>query len=110
MHFSLRNDVAVYGGFDGTESLRSERDYENNLTVLSGDIGTVDVNTDNVAHVIYIPGRYISDHGCGIGWFLPYVKVYNDNYSYATGAGAGLYIDNSACTIRNCVIDGKYGI
>ena len=36
--FWLRDGVAVYGGFVGTENSLSERDWENNVTVLSGDI------------------------------------------------------------------------
>ena len=36
--FVLKNGVAIYGGFDGSEMMRSSRNYTDNLTVLSGDI------------------------------------------------------------------------
>ena len=45
-YFELRTGIEVYGGFNGTETLFSERDWETNKTILSGDIGQDDVNTD----------------------------------------------------------------
>ncbi|WP_083448652.1 InlB B-repeat-containing protein [Lysinibacillus macroides] len=53
--FQMQNNVAIYGGFDGTEINLAARDWENNETILSGDIGTVGDNTDNVYHVFYHP-------------------------------------------------------
>lgn len=32
----LQDGFAVYGGFDGTETELSQRDWENNVTILSG--------------------------------------------------------------------------
>ncbi len=50
--FDLKNGVAIYGGFAGTESSLSQRDWESHLTTLSGDIGTVGDNADNSYHVV----------------------------------------------------------
>lgn len=36
--FTLRNGVAIYGGFVATETLRTQRDWRAHPTVLSGDI------------------------------------------------------------------------
>jgi hypothetical protein len=39
--FHLVNGVKLYGGFNATESLLSERNIDSNLTILSGEIDTV---------------------------------------------------------------------
>ena len=50
--FALKNNVGVYGGFIGTETQRSQRNPVVNVTILSGDIGTPGVATDNSYHVV----------------------------------------------------------
>lgn len=45
--FVLRNGVAVYGGFVGTETQRDERDWQTNKTILSGDIDHNDITDPN---------------------------------------------------------------
>lgn len=58
-HFRMKNGVAIYGGFAGTESESSQRINFNygdaNETILSGDIGAVGSSGDNCYHVIYNP-------------------------------------------------------
>ncbi|QRR00753.1 T9SS type A sorting domain-containing protein [Dyadobacter sandarakinus] len=65
--FRIRSGIAVYGGFAGNETLRSQRNYLANLTILSGDIDNNDSNVDgnniaentgniqgaNAFHVVY---------------------------------------------------------
>lgn len=54
--FQMKNDVAIYGGFEGLrEETLAERDFKANETILSGDIGTVGNNADNAYHVFYHP-------------------------------------------------------
>ena len=54
--FQMKNDVAIYGGFEGLrEETLAERDFKANETILSGDIGIVGNNADNAYHVFYHP-------------------------------------------------------
>ena len=67
--FQLKNNVAIYGGFAGTETQRSQRNPAAHSTVLSGDIdnndsqtpvitdiSTVTGNSSNSYHVVYASG------------------------------------------------------
>lgn len=55
--FAIPNGVAVYGGFVGTETARSQRNPDPASTILSGDIGTVGNRTDNSFHIVTIDNR-----------------------------------------------------
>lgn len=54
--FPLKNGVGVYGGFAGTETLRSQRDPAGNPTTLSGDVGVAGDSSDNSFHVVTADG------------------------------------------------------
>ena len=50
--FQLKDGVELYGGFAGNETELSQRKWRVNTTILSGDIGVAEDNTDNSIHVI----------------------------------------------------------
>jgi hypothetical protein len=50
--FTLKNGVAFYGGFAGTKTSLSQRNFTLHVTILSGDIGTVGVAADNTYEVV----------------------------------------------------------
>ncbi|MBD2705305.1 hypothetical protein IC229_32100 [Spirosoma sp. BT702] len=57
--FAMKNDVAIYGGFAGTETTLAQRPAINATTpssaTLSGEIGSPSSTTDNSYHVISNP-------------------------------------------------------
>jgi hypothetical protein len=54
--FILKNNVKIFGGFTGVETLQSQRNAASNLTILSGDIGATGIDTDNCFHVVISAG------------------------------------------------------
>jgi len=50
--FNLRSGVRLYGGFQGDETAINQRIYGMYPTVISGDIGTISLMSDNVYHVL----------------------------------------------------------
>jgi predicted outer membrane repeat protein len=98
--FQLVANVALYGGFNGTESDRPSRDITANVTTLSGDIGATGDNSDNSYHVVKGKG----------GATLDGFSVTGGN-SDGTGSayGGGMYsISSSDQTVANCTfIDNR---
>jgi hypothetical protein len=96
--FSIKNGTKVYGGFNGTETSVSERNFDNNVTVLSGEIGTGAAN-DNTYTIVYFSN--VGNQTIIDGFTI--VSAYNP-----TGSGAGMRSNNSSPVIANCIIKGNY--
>jgi len=96
--FHLKNGVAVYGGFNGTETTRSQRDPSFNVTILSGDIGTVGVIADNAYQVVRIVGNLADVY------VLDGFTVTSGNSNGSSGHGGGIYIQNASPYLGNLTI------
>lgn len=83
--FQITQTLQLYGGFAGTETLRSQRDWTANPTTLSGDLDGNGLAGSNAYHVLYING---SIAGSIIDGFT--ITNGNANGSYPHNAGGGM--------------------
>jgi predicted outer membrane repeat protein len=133
--YTIVSGIALFGHFAGTESNSSERDLNNPAyeTILSGDIGTVGVNTDNCYHVMtigpvntstiingftitkgYADGSGSNCQGGGIylsGWDVrPNIYHCKITNNYASSGGGGIFFKSSGgsnkvqADVRYCTI------
>ncbi len=100
--FMLKDGVALYGGFAATETLRSQRNWENNSTVLSGDIGTQGITSDNSYHVVTSNGL---DNTAILDGFT--VTGGNADGSDSDDNGGGIYNTNSNPTLNNLIVSSN---
>ncbi len=106
--FRLRNDVALYGGFDGNEILLDEREYFLNETILSGDIGTPFDNSDNSYHVLFHPAGSNLNSSAVIDGFT--ISEGNADGDQLHGFGGGMYNHESSPSVRNCIFNRNAAI
>jgi hypothetical protein len=107
--FDLVDGVALYGGFKGTETARSQRDPLLHPTILSGDLQGDDrpgyANTaDNAYHVVRA-----QDVGAAtiLDGFTIQGGYTTTLYGEYTSAGAGLFFRHASPVVRNCTIQGN---
>ncbi|MDR1971864.1 MAG: hypothetical protein LBQ46_08070 [Treponema sp.] len=110
--FILRQGVEVRGGYPTGGGNDASRDPSANVTLLSGDIGTVNTNTDNAYHVVLavnIPA--------GSGTVLDGFTI-SGGYADGTGtlfagnsidrtAGGGMYNNNASPVLTNVILSGN---
>ncbi|MGK0388659.1 MAG: hypothetical protein ACI94Y_001391 [Maribacter sp.] len=92
--YNDKNNLEIYGGFSGIETIRNQRDFINNPTILSGDLGILATATDNSYHVFLIAhvnstfildGLTISDgYAAGNG-------SQSQNFNYSRNQGGGIF-------------------
>ncbi|MEM9328991.1 MAG: hypothetical protein AAGA85_25220, partial [Bacteroidota bacterium] len=103
--FELKNNVYVYGGFNGTETQLSQRDPVTNLTILSGDIGVLGDDTDNSYGLLYASSGIV--HTTIVdGFHLQDVSTINETSSPAavTYGAVGVQGSPNEVIVNNCWI------
>ncbi|MFK8008171.1 MAG: T9SS type A sorting domain-containing protein [Saprospiraceae bacterium] len=112
--FVMRNDLAWYGGFGGTENNLSERDWSAHPTILSGDLlGDDDYTTlpptnndENSFHVIFNFFNNIDSSAILDGF---HIIGGNANIDPPNHVGGGLYNKQASPTVANCTFYGNNG-
>jgi hypothetical protein len=126
--FTLANGVDVYGGFVGTESKRDERNWQTNVTTLSGDVDHDGTYTNNVCSVVsgatgatldgftvtggYARGLTATTCQEGAGMLnvssSPTVRNCTFTKNWANSGGSGMYNWTSSPTVINCVFSDNF--
>lgn len=110
---TMRRDVALYGGFSGRESARSERDWNVNETRIDGrgrNLCVIGADHSVLDGIIIGDGKAGSNGG---GLQLVLVsKFYVSNCDFMDNhvdeSGGGLYSFNSEYTIKNCMFSNNW--
>ncbi len=113
--FRLKNGVALYGGFVGTETARDQRNPATNLTILSGDIDNNDSQTPIITELTAVTGNTTNSYHIVIGetgtsatldGFT--ITAGNANSASPNDRGGGMYNKYSGPTLTNITFSGNY--
>ncbi len=104
--FALKTGVAVYGGFAGTETQRDGRNWQTNVTTLSGDIGVAGDNSDNTSNVVTASG---TDSSAVLdGFTITGGNAARSTCGCVSGiGGGGVFVDSAAATFSNLIVTGN---
>ena len=106
----MKSGVGLYGGFTGTETAREQRNWETNLSVLSGDIGVTGDKDDNSCHVVIaseVEATAILNGFTITGGYGPGSPCINYDTYYN---GGGMHNSNSNPTLTNVIFIGNIAV
>ena len=90
-----RANLRIIGGFSGNETMESQANPVANPAILSGDIGTLNNNSDNSFSVLEVRSVPASANGLFVDGFT--IERGNSNNA---GGGLGAYSNNTSTSIR----------
>jgi hypothetical protein len=104
--FVLKNGVAIYGGFGGSEIARSQRDWATNVVTLTGDLNSDDgpafaSNGENSIHVV------VGTTGATLDGFTITGGNADGNMCPGTGCGGGVLNNENNPILTNIIISGN---
>jgi hypothetical protein len=98
----LSGNVALYGGFDGTEPEFADRDWISHVTVLSGaDSPALSNRVTNVVTILGLDDAEID------GFTISDGNAFHAELGDEGQSGAGVYIDEGAPIVRYCTIENN---
>jgi predicted outer membrane repeat protein len=116
--FFLNKHIKLYGGFNGSETQRDQRNPQTQPTTLSGNINEPDDSTDNAYHVVLISGTEQAPLGNEL--VIDGFRIV-DGYAYYQGAttingvvlyyynGGGIYNIYASPVLNNLYISHNNG-
>jgi hypothetical protein len=113
--FTLKNGVALYGGFAGTETMRDQRNWQVNKTILSGDIDQNDNHggdyiNENASQIVGNNAYHVvTSNVTGPTTVLDgfFITAGQANGSSNDGGGGGMYSSGSSPKITNVTFNGN---
>ncbi|HMQ48611.1 MAG TPA: T9SS type A sorting domain-containing protein [Saprospiraceae bacterium] len=114
LSFYLKSGVALYGGFNGTETNLQERNWHHQQTILSGNIGNPADSTDNSYNVVTALGVDSTARLDGFVITAGYALYPSQQTDYRN-YGGGLVVlgttfhPNSHPSIENCRFEKNIG-
>ncbi|MEM9884973.1 MAG: T9SS type A sorting domain-containing protein [Bacteroidota bacterium] len=111
-----KSGLQIYGGFEGTESVRTDRDASANLTILSADIAQDDTEndfsqnkSDNLTRVLYIDSLLSETIVLSGLNFTGGNSVSDTELDYDWRSGGGVF-SHSSVQISDCNFYGNFAI
>lgn len=103
--FRMKNNLAIYGGFAGIETSITQRNLRINPTILSGDIGTPNDNSDNSYNVVRNVNNGLNNTAVLDGFIITGGNANKGDYFGNRGGAAHNF--NSAPSYYNCIFRGN---
>ncbi len=109
----LNKNIKMYGGFIGTESSLTERDANQNTTIISGDINQDDIvgdtlnKSDNAMHLLFLDT--LVNNNTIIDGFTFRNGQADDQVGAGNTRRAGAILSYGSPIIRNCTFTENYG-
>ena len=105
--------MAVYGGFAGSETARSQRNPATNVTILSGDIDNNDSQTPIITNPATVTGNTTNSYHVVTGANNATLDGFTITAGYANSgnnSGGGMFNSSSSPTLTNVTFSGNSAI